>query len=169
MQQSNNSFNLRDAGDVTCDECESLHFVQVFKIKRISPVISPTGQEVMAPIQIFSCKECGHINKDFLEWVNKKLSWKPISNTIIQIILDNGDNSNLIGRVTQNYKFKWKIDAYFAILAEDKSFLEKEYDTDIKAGRILAKLWNNMEEIDVKDTEEFFVNFSFDDLFGPID
>jgi len=41
--------------------------VQIYRIKRISPVISPTGEEVMAPIQLFKCSECNHINESFLE------------------------------------------------------------------------------------------------------
>lgn len=67
MEQEQLNFNLCDAGDVTCSECESRHFVQAFIIKRISPIISPTGKEIMAPIQIFACKKCGHINEDFFE------------------------------------------------------------------------------------------------------
>jgi hypothetical protein len=65
MQQNNPGFNLRDAGDITCDECECLYFNQVYRIKRISPVISPTGEEIMAPIQLFKCSECGHVNEAF--------------------------------------------------------------------------------------------------------
>lgn len=99
----------------------------------------------------------------------QKISWKPVSDVVTRVSLGDTGNSNLIGHVERNYKFKWKINPYFAILAEDKTLLEKEYDTNIKAGRVLTKLWNNMEEINIKDTEEFFVNIDFDDFFGPID
>ena len=37
QNQGNVSFNLRDADDVECDECASKYFVQVYRIKRISP------------------------------------------------------------------------------------------------------------------------------------
>jgi hypothetical protein len=67
MVQEGLNFNLRDAGDIKCDECESLYFVQIYRIKRISPVISPTGEEIMAPMQMFACKSCGHVNEDFLK------------------------------------------------------------------------------------------------------
>ena len=67
QQQGNVSFNVRDADDGECDECKSKYFVQIYRIKRISPVISPTGEEIMAPIQLFKCSECNHINESFLE------------------------------------------------------------------------------------------------------
>ena len=67
MTQEGLSFNLRDAGDIKCDECENLYFIQIYRIKKVSPVISPTGKEIMAPIQIFACNKCGHINEGFLE------------------------------------------------------------------------------------------------------
>ena len=44
---------------------------------------------------------------------------------------------------------------------------EKKFDSEIEAGRQLAKLWNTMEEINLRDTQEFF--FDMNDLFGPSD
>ena len=50
----------------TCESCENDTFTQVFKIRKLSALLSPTGQESMIPIQIFACAKCGHINKGFL-------------------------------------------------------------------------------------------------------
>jgi hypothetical protein len=36
-------------------------------IKRISAILSPTGQEAIAPIQVYSCGNCGKVPKMFLE------------------------------------------------------------------------------------------------------
>ena len=31
--------------------------------KKISALVSPTGQESIIPVQVYSCGNCGHINK----------------------------------------------------------------------------------------------------------
>ena len=36
-------------------------------LKKLSPLISPTGQEAMIPVQAFACEKCSHINKEFLD------------------------------------------------------------------------------------------------------
>ena len=54
---------------VLCEapECDNQTFSPTFIIKRISALMSPTGKESLAPIQIFKCDVCGHINELFLE------------------------------------------------------------------------------------------------------
>ena len=49
-----------------CESCENDTFVQVFQMRKLSALLSPTGQESMIPIQIFACAKCGHVNKGFL-------------------------------------------------------------------------------------------------------
>ena len=49
-----------------CEKCENDTFTQVFKMRKLSALLSPTGQESMIPIQIFACAKCGHVNKGFL-------------------------------------------------------------------------------------------------------
>ncbi len=65
MKQTIN-INVKDAQDVKCDECEGKVFIPAFLIKKISALVSPTGQEIMAPVQVFQCCGCKHINKEFL-------------------------------------------------------------------------------------------------------
>ena len=48
-----------------CEECENDTFVQVYRMRKLSKLLSPTGQETMIPIQVFSCAKCGYINKGF--------------------------------------------------------------------------------------------------------
>ena len=50
----------------TCESCENDTFTQVYKMRKLSALLSPTGQESMIPIQVFACAKCGHINKGFL-------------------------------------------------------------------------------------------------------
>tara|TARA_B110000902_G_scaffold150931_1_gene173503 strand:+ start:171 stop:290 length:120 start_codon:yes stop_codon:yes gene_type:complete len=35
-------------------------------MRKLSALLSPTGQQSMIPIQVFACAKCGHINKVFL-------------------------------------------------------------------------------------------------------
>ena len=36
-------------------------------IKRVSAILSPTGQEGLVPIQVYSCGNCGQVPKSLLE------------------------------------------------------------------------------------------------------
>ena len=63
----NINIDLNNIENMKCDECENETFTPAFIIKHLSPLVSPTGQETMVPIQIFKCTDCGHINKRFLE------------------------------------------------------------------------------------------------------
>ena len=58
---------LKNATNITCDECGNKYFDRVFEMKRISPVLTPTGQPILVPIQLYICTECGHINKEFVD------------------------------------------------------------------------------------------------------
>ena len=49
-----------------CEKCENDTFQQVYKIRKLSALLSPAGQETIIPIQVFTCAKCGHINPAFL-------------------------------------------------------------------------------------------------------
>ena len=57
---------LAQAESVVCESCGNHTFVGVMMMKRISPIISPTGKEAIVPIQTFACNACGFVNKQFL-------------------------------------------------------------------------------------------------------
>jgi hypothetical protein len=50
--------------DITCDNkagdrsCNNSYFKQAFKMKRISAIQSPTGQEQLITIPVFQCTKC---------------------------------------------------------------------------------------------------------------
>ena len=60
----NVDFSQTTAG--TCDECGHDTFIQVYKMRKLSALLSPTGKPTMIPIQVFACAKCGHINPEFL-------------------------------------------------------------------------------------------------------
>jgi hypothetical protein len=51
---------------ITCDECGKENFVIKFKLRRLSALVSPSGEEMIIPMQVFACSNCGHINEEFL-------------------------------------------------------------------------------------------------------
>tara|TARA_R100000008_G_C3478909_1_gene112815 strand:- start:58 stop:261 length:204 start_codon:yes stop_codon:yes gene_type:complete len=50
--------NLNEAEDLQCSECDSVYFEQVFRVKKISALLSPSGKEMMAPIPLLCCINC---------------------------------------------------------------------------------------------------------------
>ena len=53
--------DLKDAETMTCQKCGNKIFIQGYVIKKISAILSPTGQEVIAPVQVFNCGNCGEL------------------------------------------------------------------------------------------------------------
>ena len=60
------NIDFKQTTPVVCNECGHDVFTQVMKMRKLSALLSPTGQETMIPIQAFACVKCGHINKGFL-------------------------------------------------------------------------------------------------------
>ena len=64
--QQNIRVNLDDSETISCEKCACTYFSPAVMIKRLSALVSPTGQETLVPIQLFQCTNCGHVNKEFL-------------------------------------------------------------------------------------------------------
>ena len=62
----NVNINPSDLEDVVCDKCGSQCFEPTYLFKKLSAVLSPTGNENIIPLQIYRCADCGHINDMFL-------------------------------------------------------------------------------------------------------
>ena len=63
QQQMNIDFSQTTAE--VCEKCENDTFVQVFKMRKLSALVSPSGQDAIIPMQVFSCDKCGHVNEEF--------------------------------------------------------------------------------------------------------
>ena len=59
--------DLTKADTIQCDDCGNYLFITAHVIKRLSAIISPTGQEAMIPVQVYSCGNCGAVAEGFLE------------------------------------------------------------------------------------------------------
>jgi len=58
--------DISQAEDITCENCGNYTFNEVALMKRLSPLLSPTGKEAIIPIPTFACNACGFINRRFL-------------------------------------------------------------------------------------------------------
>ena len=58
--------DISQTTEEVCESCGNDTFTQVYRMRKLSPLLSPTGQETMIPIQVFACTKCGNINSAFL-------------------------------------------------------------------------------------------------------
>ena len=61
LPKANVQVDLSDADTMKCQSCENPVFIQGYIIKKISAILSPTGKEFIAPIQVFNCGNCGEM------------------------------------------------------------------------------------------------------------
>jgi len=53
--------DLENAQTMRCEKCDNPIFIQGYIVKKVSAITSPTGKEVIAPVQVFNCGSCGHL------------------------------------------------------------------------------------------------------------
>tara|TARA_B100000287_G_scaffold307433_1_gene290616 strand:- start:24 stop:266 length:243 start_codon:yes stop_codon:yes gene_type:complete len=61
------NIDLTHAKDIICEKCGNKGFRQSMMLKKLSPLVSPNGQEAIIPVMVFACDSCGHINQEFQE------------------------------------------------------------------------------------------------------
>jgi len=57
--------DLTHAKTIECEKCQCVGFKQTMMLKKLSALVSPTGQEAIIPVGVFACDHCGHVNKEF--------------------------------------------------------------------------------------------------------
>tara|TARA_Y100000385_G_C13004309_1_gene598715 strand:+ start:311 stop:559 length:249 start_codon:yes stop_codon:yes gene_type:complete len=62
-QQQQVTVDLSQAENIVC-KCGNYSYIQSYFLKRISALMSPTGQEAIVPVQVFSCGNCGEVFAD---------------------------------------------------------------------------------------------------------
>jgi hypothetical protein len=65
-QFQNKGIDFSQSEPFVCEECGNDRFTVQYLIKRFSALLSPTGNEMIVPVQAFACSKCEHINKEFL-------------------------------------------------------------------------------------------------------
>jgi uncharacterized Zn finger protein len=66
MEQPQFNIDITQTTAVVCEDCGCEHFTEVSLMRKLSPMLSPTGQAAMIPIPVYACAKCGHVNKEFL-------------------------------------------------------------------------------------------------------
>ena len=74
MNQAQNNAHMRklikEADDATCKECGSIYFESSFRVKRVSAIMSPSGQEIIMPVQVLRCQDCHAILNDLEDFTS---------------------------------------------------------------------------------------------------
>ena len=65
--QANVQVDLREAETIKCDDCGNYLFITSHILKRLSAIVSPTGEEALIPVQVYSCGDCGKVPQKLLE------------------------------------------------------------------------------------------------------
>jgi hypothetical protein len=58
--------DLSQAETMKCEYCDNYLFISSTIIKRLSAIVSPTGEEALVPIEVYSCGNCGRVPKTML-------------------------------------------------------------------------------------------------------
>ena len=66
IKKPQKQININDTEAVKCEECGNYSFIQSYFLRRISAIVSPTGQETVIPIEVFSCGNCGAVPKNMM-------------------------------------------------------------------------------------------------------
>jgi predicted nucleic acid-binding Zn ribbon protein len=66
-QKAQVKVDLREAETIKCNECNNYLFIVSFVLKKLSAIVSPTGQESMIPVQVYSCGNCGKVAEGMLD------------------------------------------------------------------------------------------------------
>ena len=61
------SIDLSKMETMKCEQCGSSLFSIAYIIKRISAIMSPTGEESIIPVQVYSCDGCSKVPEVLLK------------------------------------------------------------------------------------------------------
>lgn len=73
MENIQNNVSLDQTEGVECEKCAGIYFDQSMLIRKVSGLLTGTGQPGYIPIPVFACRKCGHVNIEFLPKEVKKL------------------------------------------------------------------------------------------------
>jgi len=65
MKDLSQSMDMSKADAMKCEKCENPTFKQTLMLRKLSALVSPSGQETIVPSAVFACEKCGHVNKEF--------------------------------------------------------------------------------------------------------
>ena len=63
--QMQEQIDISKTSAIKCESCENQTFKQTLLIRKMSALVSPSGQETVIPVAVFACEKCGHVNSEF--------------------------------------------------------------------------------------------------------
>jgi predicted nucleic acid-binding Zn ribbon protein len=57
--------DLKQQPTVECEKCKSTFFKEVTMIKKVSKILTGSGEDTLVPFPTYMCESCGHVNEDF--------------------------------------------------------------------------------------------------------
>ena len=72
-QQAQVQVDLNQAETLKCKGCNNYVILQSYILKRLSAIVSPTGEETLIPVQVYSCGNCGKVIEDTLKGLGLEL------------------------------------------------------------------------------------------------
>jgi len=64
MNQQTINIDITKTDEIKCAHCESITFRQVYFLRKLSAILSPTGKEETIPVQAFECSHCRKVKLD---------------------------------------------------------------------------------------------------------
>ena len=64
-QQPQQQIDMSQTTEIKCEICSNDTFKQTLLVRKMSALVSPSGQETIIPMAVFACEKCGHVNSDF--------------------------------------------------------------------------------------------------------
>lgn len=55
------NISLKDTEELICKECGNNTFQQVMYLRKLSALLSPSGQDTLIPVAVFQCTKCHEI------------------------------------------------------------------------------------------------------------
>lgn len=74
MNQNNINIDLNETLPIICNDCGHEFFTQALMIRKVSGILTGTGQPSYIPIPVFKCSKCGHVNEEFLPKESRRLN-----------------------------------------------------------------------------------------------
>lgn len=59
-------FDISQTSEIVCENCGKKVFAQGVALRKVSALMTGTGQPGIIPIPLFYCVGCGHVNSEFL-------------------------------------------------------------------------------------------------------
>jgi predicted nucleic acid-binding Zn ribbon protein len=59
------NIDLKEQPSVVCEKCEGEYFREVTMIKKVSKLLTGSGQDTIVPFPTYMCDGCGHVNEEF--------------------------------------------------------------------------------------------------------